>query len=388
MNSLSSNPYKIAYLVTVPMVAKVFLSHQICTLSKMYRVTLITNLKEQGDLLNWVPDNVEVIDMPISREINLISDLKVLFLLIKLFYKSNFSLVHSVSPKAGLLAMLASFMTQVPVRLHTFTGQVWVTKHGIGKRLLRWLDRLINSLATIVLIDSRSQQDFLIENKVVKKTSSIVLGEGSISGVDLDRFRVDPIARKQIRLDLETPDNAIVFLFLGRIKKEKGILELADAFSRVHQKYRNTELWIVGPDEDSLHYILEEITGIHLIPFTTSPEKYMAASDVLCLPSHREGFGSVIIEAGACGIPSIGSNIYGLNDAIVDGETGILIPLKLVNELESAMGLLVNDRKLRQKMGKAACKRSASKFSQDILTEQLVDLYKDLLKGHTHKALG
>ena len=370
------------------MVAKVFLSHQICTLSKMYRVTLVTNLKEQDNLLDWVPDNVEIIDMPISREINIISDLKVLLLLMKIFYKSNFSLVHSVSPKAGLLSMLASFMAQVPVRLHTFTGQVWATKHGIGRKLLRWLDRLINALATIVLIDSHSQQDFLIENKVVKKTGSIVLGEGSISGVDLDRFKADPVIREQVRLDLTTPENVIVFLFLGRIKKEKGILELADAFSRVHQKYRNTELWIVGPDEDSLHYILEEITGIHLIPFTNSPEKYMAASDVLCLPSHREGFGSVIIEAGACGIPSIGSNIYGLNDAIVDGETGILIPLKLVNELESAMGLLVNDRKLRQKMGKAACKRSASKFSQDILTEQLVDLYKDLLKGHTHKALG
>ena len=367
------------------MVAKVFLSHQICTLSKMYRVTLVANLKEQGNLLDWVPDNVEIIDIPICREINLISDLKVLFLLMKFFYKSNFSLVHSVSPKAGLLAMLASFMTKVPVRLHTFTGQVWATKHGAGKRLLRWLDRLINALATIVLIDSRSQQNFLIENKVVKKTSSIVLGEGSISGVDLDRFKADPVIREQVRLDLITPENVIVFLFLGRIKKEKGILELANAFSRVHQKYRNTALWIVGPDEDSLQHKLEKITGIHLIPFTNSPEKYMASSDILCLPSYREGFGSVIIEAGACGVPSIGSNIYGLNDAIVDGETGILIPLKSVTELENAMELLVNDSKLRHKMGEAARERSVSIFSQNILTEQLVDLYKSLLQDHVHK---
>ena len=350
----------------------------------MYRVTLVVNLKEQGNLLDWVPDNVKIIDAPICREINLISDLNVLFLLMRFFYKSNFALVHSVSPKAGLLAMLASFITKVPVRLHTFTGQVWVTKHGIGKRLLRWLDRLINALATIVLIDSHSQQDFLIGNRVVKKTSSIVLGEGSISGVDLDRFRDDPIVREQVRLDLATPDNVIVFLFLGRIKKEKGILELAEAFSRVHQKYRNTALWIVGPDEDSLHSNLEKITGIHLIPFTNSPERYMTASDVFCLPSYREGFGSVIIEAGACGIPSIGSNIYGLNDAIVDRETGILIPLKSVTELESAMELLVNDSKLRHKMGKAARERSVSIFSQDILTGQLVDLYKCLLQDHAY----
>jgi len=367
------------------MVAKVFLSHQICTLAQIYKVTLFTNLKNQGSLLNWVPNNVEIIDVPIRRKINLASDLKVLFLLVKFFYKSNFSLVHSVTPKAGLLAMLASFITKVPVRLHTFTGQVWVTKYGIVKHLLRWLDRLINALSTIVLIDSHSQQNFLIENKVIKKSSSIVLGEGSISGVDLDRFRADSIIREKVRRDLVTLDNVIVFLFLGRIKKEKGVLELAEAFSRVNKKYKNTALWIVGPDEDSLRSNLEKITRVRLIPFTNSPEEYMIASDVLCLPSHREGFGSVIIEAGACGIPSIGSNIYGLNDAIVDGETGILISLKSVTELESAMELLVNDRKLRQRMGKSACKRSVNIFSQDVLTGQLVELYKDLLQYHAHK---
>ena len=369
------------------MVAKVFLSHQICMLSKMYKVTLITNLKEQSSLLDWVPDNVEIIDVPICREINLASDIKALLLLMKIFYRSNFSLVHSVSPKAGLLAMLASFVTLVPVRLHTFTGQVWVTKYGFRKSLLQWLDRLINALATIVLIDSHSQQDFLIKNKVVKKTSSIVLGKGSISGVDLDRFRADPIAREKVRFSLKVSDNTIVFIFLGRVKKEKGVLELVEAFSKVRHKYNNTALWIVGPDEDSLHPKLEKITGVYLMPFTNSPEKYMAASDVLCLPSYREGFGSVVIEAGACGIPSIGTNVYGLNDAIIDGETGVLVSLKSVTELESAMSMLINDSELRCKMGRLARKRSESAFSQDILTNQLIDLYKDLIQGRANKTL-
>ena len=362
------------------MVAKFFLSHQICALSKKYNVTLVTNLKGQSSFLNWVPDNVEIIDIPIRREVNLISDFIVLFLLIKLFYKSNFSLVHSISPKAGLLAILASYITQIPVRLHTFTGQVWATKHGISKKFFQCLDRLINALATIVLIDSRSQQNFLIENNVVKKTSSIVLGEGSISGVDLNKFKPDPSLRDQVRVNLAIQNNVTVFLFLGRIKKEKGILDLAKAFSRLHQKYKNTALCVVGPDEDSLYSKLDKITGIHLLPFTNSPEKYMVASDVLCLPSYREGFGSVIIEAAACGITSIGYDIYGLSDAIVDGETGILIPLKSVVGLENAMEQLLNDSKLRHRMGEAARVRSLSKFSQEILTEQLVDLYKDLLQ--------
>ena len=212
------------------MVAKVFLSHQICTLAKIYKVTLFTNLKEQGDLLDWVPDNVDIVNIPICREVNLKTDLKTLFLLIKFFYKSNFSLVHSVTPKSGLLSMLASFIINVPVRIHTFTGQVWITKYGARKIFFRWMDRLINALATIVLIDSHSQQDFLIKNKVIKKSSSIVLGNGSISGVDLNKFRANTIIREEVRRDLEVLDNIVVFLFLGRIKKEKGILELVEAF--------------------------------------------------------------------------------------------------------------------------------------------------------------
>ncbi len=364
------------------MMAKFFLPHQIRTLSKKYDVTLITNVKGQSNFLDWVPKNVKILDIPISREINLINDFTVLLLLIKLFYKSNFILVHSISPKGGLLGMLASFITQVPIRLHTFTGQVWATKSGISRFVFRWLDRLINSMATVVLIDSHSQQDFLIENKVVKKTSSIVLGDGSISGVDLNKFKVDPIIREQIRVDMGTQNNTVVFLFLGRIKKEKGVLDLAKAFSRLRQKCKNIALWIVGSDEDSLHSELEKIPGISLVPFTNFPEKYMASSDILCLPSYREGFGSVVVEAAACGVTSIGYNIYGLSDAIINGKTGILTPLKSITKLENAMQLLLNDSNLRNKMGEAARERSISKFSQDVLTKHLIDLYKELLQKH------
>lgn len=370
------------------MVAKVFLSHQICALSKMYKVTLITNLNEQEELLNWVPENVNIKDIPIKREINLLSDLRVLFLLVRFFYKSRFSLVHSVSPKAGLLAMLASYMAIVPVRLHTFTGQVWSTRRGVKRALLRWLDWMIDSLATKSIVDSHSQRNFLIRNKVITPSSSIVLGYGSISGVDLNHFKVDLVSRKKIRCKLEVSDSTVVFLFLGRLKKEKGILELVEAFSRVHQNLRNTALWIVGPDEEQLYLKVKEIKGVSLVPFSNTPEKYMAAADVLCLPSYREGFGNVVIEAAACEIPSIGSNIYGLNDAIVDGETGVLVPAKSIKDLETAMQLLAVDSKMRQEMGRAAHLRVSDKFSHIAQLDRLIELYFDLLKSacekHTH----
>ena len=367
------------------MVAKFFLSYQISFFSKYYDVTLITNLKEQSRFLDWVPNNVKIINVPIEREIHIMKDLFALFLVAKYFYRNNFSLVHSVSPKAGILAMLAAYITRVPVRLHTFTGQVWATKSGVIKLIIRWLDRLINSLATLVLIDSHSQKDYLIDYNIVKKNTSIVLGEGSISGVDLNKFKPNKNIRKKLRDNLNTAKNITVFLFIGRLKKEKGVLDLAEAFSNLYKKNKNTALWIVGPDEDSLYTNLKKISGIKLIPFTNYPYKYMAASDILCLPSYREGFGNVIIEAAACGITSIGYDIYGLRDAIVDGKTGLLVPLKSVADLENAMIKLMNDIKLRHRLNRSALRRARSKFSQDILTGQLNDLYKDLLKKHSHK---
>lgn len=336
-------------------------------------------MQEQPDPREWLPESVKVVDIPIMRNISLFYDLKALILLISLFNRSSFSLVHSISPKAGLLTMLSSWVVRVPVRLHTFTGQVWATKQGVGRALLRLLDQLISTLATTVLVDSHSQRKFLLDNKVVTFSSSFVLGEGSISGVDFFRFKIDHVTRKKIRSDLGVTNSTVVLLFVGRLKREKGVLELAEAFSNMHGQFQNTALWLVGPDEDQLQSKLEKVEGVRLIPFTKMPEQYMAAADILCLPSYREGFGSVVIEAAACGIPSIGTNIYGLDDAIVDGETGILVPAKSISHLQAAIQLLIEDKNLRQKMGKAAHARALVKFPQRRLTEHLLALYKELL---------
>jgi glycosyltransferase involved in cell wall biosynthesis len=362
------------------MTARAFLAHQILELSKKYNLTLVANLQGQDDLFDWLPGSVKVVDIPIQRNIHLFHDLRALVLLIIFFYKSRFLLVHSVSPKAGLLAMLASWTVRVPVRLHTFTGQVWVTRQGIARTLLRSIDRLISSLTTTVLVDSHSQRDFLLGNQVVTPSGSIVLGAGSISGVDATRFKNDPKARKKIRKTLDVRDTTIVLLFLGRLKKEKGIFELTEAFSRIHGEFPDTGLWLVGPDEEQVQSKLDDLEGICLIPFTNVPEHYMAAADIFCLPSYREGFGSVIIEAAACGLPSIGSNIYGLSDAIVDGETGLLVRAGSVDELEGAMKQLITQRTERLKIGKAAQDRAITDFSQNHVTDQVVELYQQLLE--------
>ena len=301
-----------------------------------------------------------------------------------LFHKNKFALVHSVSPKAGLLTAISAWFVRIPNRLHTFTGQVWVTKKGIIRWILKSLDKLIVTLNTKILVDGFSQKDFLIEENIFNADDALVLGNGSLSGVDLQRFKPSIKQKEIIRKKLNIPDNCIVFLFVGRIKKDKGIIELVSAFSNICIKNNNIYLLIVGPDEDKLGQELSNRLGLSLkytrfINFTKTPEKYMMASDIFVIPSYREGFGSVVIEAASCGIPSIGSDIYGLNDSIKDGETGILVPAKSHKLLEEAMlKLLVNDN-LRIKMGEKAHYQAKKKFSQDKLTLLLIQLYERII---------
>jgi glycosyltransferase involved in cell wall biosynthesis len=367
------------------MVARVFLAYQINALVELYDVSIITNLNGNRSILDNISSKVNVINLPIERNINLFSDLWALLLLISIFYKNRFSLVHSVSPKAGLLASIAAWISRVPTRLHTFTGQVWMTKKGVSRWFLKLLDKIIVRLNTNILVDSFSQQDFLIKEGVLSQDLSIVLGSGSISGVDINRFQYSKIHRNLIRKQLNIKDDCLVFLFVGRLKKEKGVFELVEAFKNISEHHDNVALLIVGPDEEGLKKelilcleICKEL--IRFVDFTKTPEKYMAASDIFVLPSYREGFGSVIIEAASCGLPSIGSNIYGLNDAIKAGETGLLVSVRSSKSLEGAMLELVNDDKLRNEMGLNARKRAIDHFSQDDITLKILQLYKRLIK--------
>ena len=368
------------------MTARVFLAHQINALVELYSVTIITNLDGNRSILDNISNKVSVVELPIERNINLFVDLKALLLLTSIFYKNRFSLVHSVSPKAGLLTSIAAWIARVPNRLHTFTGQVWATKSGVSRYFLKFLDKIIVILNTNILVDSFSQQDFLITEGISLKKSSIVLGLGSISGVDVNRFQPSKAHRSLIRKQLNIKDDCLVFLFVGRLKKEKGVFELVEAFKNVSESHGNVALLIVGPDEEGLKQELIEHLGscrefIRFIDFTKTPEQYMAASDIFILPSYREGFGSVVIEAASCGLPSIGSDIYGLSDAIKAGDTGLLVPAKSSKLLEVAMLKIANNDSLRNEMGLSARNRVIDYFSQEDITLKILQLYKRLIKN-------
>jgi glycosyltransferase involved in cell wall biosynthesis len=204
-----------------------------------------------------------------------------------------------------------------------------------------------------------------------------------VSGVDLKRFRANATVRKKIREKLKLKKDEVVFLFVGRLNRDKGIPELYEAFLALRGRMSEARLLLVGPEEEriSLPAGLAGLeSGVRRVGPSSRPEDFMAAADVLVLPSHREGFGSTVIEAGACGIPALASRIYGLTDAVVHGQTGLLVPCGEVGELTRAMERLGKDKNLRLRMGRAACRRARAKFAQEKITGALLQFYRKMIQ--------
>lgn len=373
---------RICIVVASEMTVKAFLEQQIIALSERFDVTLVLNT-QQADFAvqNGLP--VKVIPLAIERAINPVADIWALYRLAGLFRKHQFDLVHSVTPKAGLLAMLAGKIAGVRFRIHTFTGQVWATRHGFSRFLLKSMDRLLAASATHLLTDSFSQRQFLIEQGICMAEKLSVLADGSISGVDVNKFKPDDVARRTIRKQLGISDDKVLLLFLGRMNRDKGVLDLAAAFGNVAPALGQLELLLVGPDEGDLKSSIKRATGefsdrLHFIDYTDKPESYFAAADLFCLPSYREGFGSVIIEAAACAVPAIGSRIYGISDAIKEPETGLMFPPGDVSALGQALVQVVSNPESMRVMGDNALVRARNDFSVKRLVQAWLDYYDGL----------
>lgn len=290
------------------------------------------------------------------------------------------SAVHTITPKAGLLGMSAAWLARVPVRVHSFTGQVWVTRNGPMRLLLKAADKCIAAMATDVLVDSPSQRDFLIQHGVVSSAGSAVLGAGSICGVNAQRFCPSHNVRQAVRQQLQTPADALVCLFLGRLNQDKGVLDLALAFSAVAGKHPTAELWVVGPDEANWFEQMQDLLGdameqVKRVGFTPEPERFMQAADLFCLPSYREGFGSSVIEAAACGVPTLASRIYGLTDAVIEGRTGWMHRPGDAQDLTKQLDSIFSDPEALVIKGEAARQYALTEFSEDAITGAMVTFY-------------
>ena len=359
---------KLCIVATVPVALNVFMLPHIRELQGDFRIWLVSNgVATEIDM--QLSEHVNFFQVRFARKIRLFQDLKALYEIWRFLKSVKFDCVLSIMPKTGLLAMLGALLAGVPVRVHIFTGQVWANKTGFSRFILKSFDKVIVRCSTNVLADSPSQREFLIEEGVVSADRISVMAEGSICGVDSVRFAADASLRQSTRQFLNIPDEAIVYLFLGRLNHDKGVHILVAAFKALAAREIRAHLLVVGPDEEGFDDILvsleQKFAGrMHRVGFTRTPEAYMCAADVFCLPSYREGFGSVVLEAASAGIPSVASRIYGLTDAVDDGVTGQLFTVGDIDALMNAMQRMASDALRRQQMGEAAKLRAISRFSQ------------------------
>lgn len=383
---MSLQGVRIARISTVPYAVVIQLGQQIESLvASGAHVLVVASDGPELAAFN-TQSGINCVPVDIARSIAPWRDLRALILLWKLFRKEGIEIAHSTTPKAGLLTAIAGFLAGVPLRLHTFTGQPWVGMRGIKRWLARSSDWLIGRLNTKCYADSESQRQFLIDQGIVEAQKLAVIGTGSLAGVDTRRFAMERFTdeeRKALLRTLGIAPDAPVLLFVGRITTDKGVRELLKAFAGLKAEGSRAHLVFVGPfDMDSgaggsvsPHEIMA-IRDTHFAGFSENPERYMSIADILCLPSYREGFGTVVIEAAAMGVPAVGTNIYGLKDAIEDGKTGILVAPKNIESLRAALQVLLSNEEVRSSMGIAAKRRTIELFDADRVNAGVIEEYR------------
>jgi len=343
---------------------------------RLYEVT-----KEQG---------VKAVAINMTRTISLLKDFKALVLLIRLFHKEKPDIVHTHTPKAGTLGMIAAWLVRVPHRLHTVAGLPLLEATGRKRRLLDIVERITYACATGVYPNSIGLQSIILKNNYASKEKLKVIGNGSSNGIDTSEFNPSLVPREtctQLRHQLGVANEDFVFLFVGRIVTDKGVNELAEAFELVNKRFPNTHLIIVGRRENHLdplkpgtEKIIESHPNIHAVGFKRNIIDYFAAADVLVFPSYREGFPNVVMQAAAMQLNAIVSDINGCNEIIKHGENGWLIPTKDIVSLQERMEWCVENCEQSKQMALKSRCFMQSDYERSYVWSEILKEYKSLLK--------
>ena len=348
-----------------------------------YEVLVVTSPGKEFDAYKQRHPEVKAIEVPMERRISLIKDLISLWQMIKVMRKEKPYMVHSMTPKAGLLTMISGWLTSVPVRIHTFTGLVWPTETGLKRIILMVTDWLTCACATHVIPEGQGVLDDLKNHSVCKKPMN-VLGYGNVRGIDMERFNPARFA------DVKKDENIFRFVFVGRIVGDKGINELVEAFIRLNNEYSNTQLSLVGKYEANLDPV--KLETLRLIEESSCIDacgpkygddlliEYMK-SDCFVMPSYREGFPNTVMEAGAMGLPSVVTDINGSREIIIHGENGIIVPSKDSNALYEAMKQMLVNTSAREKMAANARPLVDSRFEKSFVQGCLIKFYEEILNN-------
>ena len=372
---------KIIRAVTVSMSVD-FFTPMIKDLQKQgYEVVVVSSPGPELKHLNEM--DVRYIEVPMQRRMSPFKDIVSLWKLIGVFRKEKPMMVHSMTPKAGLLCMLAAWVTRVPRRVHTFTGLVWPTSSGLSRKILMLTDWLTCACATHVIPEGKG---VMADLQQVTKKPMKVLGYGNVRGVDMHRVS----RREEVMKIAESLRNkdAFTFIFVGRLVGDKGINELVEAFEQLYKENSSVRLILVGGHEVNLDPLLpetEDIIGKHRAIEAVGPKygddllAYYAASDCFVFPSYREGFPNVVLEAGAMGLPSIVTDINGSREIIEHGKNGLIVPSKNSLALYEAMKEIMNNRDKTQVFIKNARTMIQNRFEQSFVQQCLYDFYKEII---------
>lgn len=378
---------KIIRTATIPLSLDLFCRGLFREMSRDYDVIALSSPQPELDHIRE-REGIRTIAVPMRRKIAPLHDLVSLWRLIRVFAKEKPDMVHSITPKAGLLSMLAAWITRVPVRIHTFTGLIFPYEKGWKRRLLILTDRITAACATHVIPEGKGVMNDLLRFRITQKPLH-VLGNGNLRGIDLSHYARTEETEQQahtLREILGIPEEDFVFVFVGRLDRDKGIDELVEAFRMLEIERNNVHLLLVGAEESDGNALLEETRAylshsdhIHISDgWQEDVRPWYAASDALVLPSRREGFPNVVIEAGAMELASIVTNINGCREIVTNQKNGIIVPPKDAEALYYAMKTFV-DRPDRVRKIASNAREMVGRYEQGYVRKCLKDYYSEVL---------
>ncbi len=342
---------KLIRITTIPLSLEKLLEGQLAFMKDYFEVTAISSEKER--LVAYTKkEGVSYYFVNLTRKITPFKDIAAVYKLYRYFSKVKPAIVHTHTPKAGIVGMMAAYFARVPNRLHTVAGLPLMESTGFKRSLLGFIEKLTYRFATKVYPNSQGLQDFILKEKFTQKRKLNIIGNGSSNGIDTRYFskeKYDKEFQKSFRKELSIPEEDFVFVFVGRIVKDKGIVELVNAFSMLQNK--KSTLLLVGPFEQDLDplpvdtlQLIRDNAKIVSVGYQQDVRPYFAISNVLVFPSYREGFPNVVLQALSMELPAIVSDINGCNEIVTHGFNGLIIPKKSEKELQGAMFEMMNDK--------------------------------------------
>lgn len=371
-------------ITTVPISLEKLLSGQLEYMSNHYNLIVVSAEKKNLETLGK-KIKLPVFFVNLTRQITPIKDIKAVYTLYKFFKKEKPFIVHSHTPKAGTVGMLAAKLAGVPNRLHTVAGLPLLETTGNKRKLLNLVEKLTYSCATHIYPNSKVLQEIIIQNNYCTPQKLKVLANGSSNGIDTSHFNPELFSEKdkrQLKTTLNIDETDIVFIFVGRLVKDKGINELVSAFCQLQIEHVSIKLLLVGDYETALDPLFPETlskiqsnSSIISTGFQYDVRPYLALSSILVFPSYREGFPNVVMQAGAMNLPCIVTNINGCNEIITHQKNGLIIPVKDERAIFEAMNQCITLPKSIEKMQQVARNLIVSRYEQHVVWNAILHEY-------------